>query len=327
MGVVQSRRCTRVSVLLATALTLTQLAGVARAEAPSPTFQRNWQAGSPVSVEGVVTVMYGDDFQHRRADLIYSLRDQHTGESVRLRFEGAAPRLLRTGAHVTVHGRRLGKEIYLAAADGTGVTVQSLPPSSPSTVSGDQNTLVIIANFRDASVACTPAAISDLLFQGVAGPCVDMLYRQTSLGNISFFGQVVGPYEIPFDQSSACDLSAWGNAAETQAAAAGIDPAAYSRRVYVMPVNACPGAGFATIGGAPSFAWVFTCDLAGVYAHELGHNLGMDHAGTPTSEYGDSTDPMGFGSPQLRPLNAAHRHQMGWLGEQGRTFDHTERRL
>jgi uncharacterized repeat protein (TIGR01451 family) len=61
---------------------------------------------------------------------------------------------------------------------------------------------------------------------------------------------------------------------------------------------------------------VFTCHLNGVYAHEFGHNLGMDHAATPTSEYGDTTDPMAFGSDWLPGVNAPHRQELNWLAPQ-----------
>jgi hypothetical protein len=49
-----------------------------------------------------------------------------------------------------------------------------------------------------------------------------------------------------------------------------------------------------------------------VFAHELGHNLGMHHASTPTSEYGDTSDIMGYSGFGLRQLNAPHQEQMGW---------------
>ncbi len=58
---------------------------------------------------------------------------------------------------------------------------------------------------------------------------------------------------------------------------------------------------------------MFNCTVPDVYGHELGHNLGMGHASTPSSEYGDNTDIMGLGQNRLRQVNASHKEQMGWL--------------
>lgn len=56
-----------------------------------------------------------------------------------------------------------------------------------------------------------------------------------------------------------------------------------------------------------------------VFAHELGHNLNMAHAGTDpendnvmNAEYGDSSDPMGS-SRAVHNFNGPHGHQMGWF--------------
>lgn len=55
-----------------------------------------------------------------------------------------------------------------------------------------------------------------------------------------------------------------------------------------------------------------------VSAHEMAHNLGLNHAssdwgdqGTSISEYGDVTDTCGGGG--VASLNAPHRKQMGYL--------------
>ena len=66
------------------------------------------------------------------------------------------------------------------------------------------------------------------------------------------------------------------------------------------------------MGDNPSKAWIFRCDQEGVYAHEFGHNLGMNHASTLANEYGDTTDPLGSALSGLRQLNAPHQEQMGW---------------
>lgn len=49
-----------------------------------------------------------------------------------------------------------------------------------------------------------------------------------------------------------------------------------------------------------------------MYAHEMGHNIGMDHASTETYEDGDNSDIM-RAQGGLMPVNSAHKTQMGWL--------------
>ncbi len=125
--------------------------------------------------------------------------------------------------------------------------------------------------------------------------------------------RVAGPYTLTASSSDACANSSWAASADALAAADGIDVTSYSRKVYVMPASTCSGAGRGDLGVTPSRAWVFTCDVPHVYAHELGHNLGMHHAATETSEYGDDSDIMGMNGGLL-PVNAPHKTQMGWLG-------------
>jgi Gametolysin peptidase M11 len=173
---------------------------------------------------------------------------------------------------------------------------------------------VIVANYRDATVACSVDAIRAAVFDDPSGQCVDALYRDMSEGQLWFSGAVVGPFTIDVGATDPCYLAAWTDLVDAQAVAAGVNLTEFSRKVYVMPPNTCGASGFGTVGGQPSSAWVFRCTLNGLFAHEMGHNLGMDHATTPQSEYGDNTDPLGFSGWELRGLSAPHRQQMGWLG-------------
>ncbi len=76
-----------------------------------------------------------------------------------------------------------------------------------------------------------------------------------------------------------------------------------------------PGAsqcGWSGLGYMPgTTTWVAACGHTGVYAHELGHNLGFHHAATPTSEYGDGSDTMGGAA--LVQMNSINRTKAGWL--------------
>lgn len=277
-------------------------------------FERAYQSGTPAVLTGELTVLYRDDFVNARAELIYTLRDDNSGRSFEIQFQDQPPHAWRTGERVVIRGRAVGAQLYVAVSDAS----EARAPAStirPATISGEQKTLLIVANFADASVDCSVADIRQLMFDDPDGLCVAGLYRAASLGAVTFSGDVVGPFVIPFVSSAACDISGWAAAANAQATAAGSTLGDYSRLVYVMPQNSCAAAGYGTVGGSPSHAWVFACHLKGVFAHELGHNVGMDHAATPTSEYGDTTDPMAFSSSELRGVNAPHRQQLGWLAD------------
>ncbi len=79
-----------------------------------------------------------------------------------------------------------------------------------------------------------------------------------------------------------------------------------------MPPNAtCGWTGLASLGGtSPTPSWIQSCGSTGVFSHELGHNLLLHHAATPTLEYGDNTDPMG--GALLVQTNAPNRVMTGW---------------
>lgn len=243
---------------------------------------------------------------------LYLLEDQETRKTFTLRFAKKAPQHLRSGMTVTARGTAKGKELLLAA---DGVNQQSITvATSPATVvSGEQKALVIVANLTDASVACSIDSIRDLMFNGLTSS-VDGLYRETSYSAISFTGQVVGPYALNYSGSS-CDSTLWADAADAAVQADGINLNAFPRKVYVMP-SICSVAGIGEVGSNPSRAWVFRCDLPDVFAHELGHNLGMQHAATPSGVYGDISDIMGGSGRPLRQINAPHKEQMGWIPPQ-----------
>jgi hypothetical protein len=276
-----------------------------------PALAQGGVTDAPVTLTGTLTIVQVDDPAHQRTERLYFLTDLRSGARFKLRFAKQPPGHLRSGAVVKARGRASGNEFVLAADGTTGSTLQTVTPAA-TLVSGDQKTLVMAGNFTDTSISCPVDTIRDLMFTDPMNKSVDDLYRETTGAALSFTGQVVGPYAINY-ASTTCDFSAWADALDAAAKAARIDMTQYSRKVYVLPRNACPAAGLGTVGGNPSQAWVFNCSVPDIYAHELGHNLGMGHASTPDAEYGDNTDIMGLAQNKLRQVNAAHKHQMGWV--------------
>ncbi len=298
---IRERRFSNLQNLLVSAgLTVLSVAGLAQS--------------ADVELTGEVFEMYADDFVNHRAEHFYALHDQASGALYRLRFRDEQRPSFRTGARVRVRGRKAGNEVTLAAGDAS---VQAVAVA-PTAVTGEQKTIVIGINFQNANLECSATQIQGMMFGG--NPSVSALYLETSLGNLWFTGDVVGPFTINYNSVGACDYSAWANAADAAAQAAGVNLSQYARKVYVFPrVNGCTWAGLGTVGGNPSRAWIAACDFADVYAHELGHNLGMHHASTDINndgvsdcEYCDNSDVMGYGGVGLRALNGPHREQLGW---------------
>jgi hypothetical protein len=136
---------------------------------------------------------------------------------------------------------------------------------------------------------------------------------------------VFGWYAISVDNSG-CNVSGWRNAANTAAAAAGVTLSSYQHVVYMWPyTSSCGWTGMANMPGTQTF--INGSMMSGTFSHELGHNLGMDHAQSisctsnslrvalsdscTTTEYGDSFDNMG-GGYNATPSNW-HLAELGWL--------------
>ena len=304
------------------------LVGTVLAQEPT-SFERGWQSGRPTTVTGVYTSVYADDFARGEATRIDMLRDEQTGELFRVRYERDRPSDLPSGQRVQISGRTYGSgpygvELFVAGCCGSATTGRLSPRdttiSGTSAISsGDQRALVIMANFSDATLSCSVDQVTNAMFTDPTGASVNALYRDNSRGQLSFSGTVAGPFTIPYS-STTCDLDAWATAAEAGATNAGIDVASFPHRVYVLPTGSCPAAGFGSVGGTPSHTWIMTCGAKGAYAHELGHNIGLDHAATAYNgdviDLGDTSDPMSFTGTDLRGLNAPHRHQLGWTTPQ-----------
>ncbi|MDT3678242.1 MAG: Ig-like domain-containing protein [Burkholderiaceae bacterium] len=215
---------------------------------------------------------------------------------------------LQVGNRLVVGSRN---QIETAMYGGTSSSTTMAMATAP-LVSGDQRTLVVLGNFSDKAIGCSVSDVQNRLFGSTAS--VDKILRESSRDAVTFSGNVVGPFTIPYSGSGTCDYNAWGSAIDKAAKAAGIDMSGYARISYALPSNSnCGFSGIANLGGTPpTRSWILSCSTTGVFAHELGHNLRFHHASTPSSEYGDYSDPMGY--VRTVQMNAANRVMAGWLG-------------
>ena len=122
-------------------------------------------AGTPITVSGELTVLYADDTENRRAELKYFIEDKNSGRRYRLSFDGTPPGRLRSGQTVTARGRARGEDIVLAADDGSALqSLDGAATAAAAPVTGEQRTLVMVADFSDAAVSCTMGEIEDIMF-------------------------------------------------------------------------------------------------------------------------------------------------------------------
>lgn len=274
-----------------------------------------------VSVQGSVFANVSDNFAQGVSKAIYKFQSSTGGPAVNLYLSDASASerdmLQWVGKKLSLRGMQIAdhlavldkKQVQLMAAGSTTTTSTGTLAASTTTVQGDQHTLSILVNFTDKALTCTPADVANRLF-GTTGSTVNNNYRESSRGLVSFSGQAVGPFTIPYTSTGTCDYSSWGSAAEAAAKAAGIDPTQYAHVNYVTPPNGtCGWTGLAYMPGRQS--WVQACGSTGTFSHELGHNISLHHAATPTAEYGDASDPMG--GARLVDHNAANRTMAGWM--------------
>lgn len=252
-------------------------------------------------------------FQPDGSSQTYDLKLGDSGGSERdlLGWTGRAVRLDATRINGTLLVKKRSN-VQLLAAEGTTTPVASTGNVTPTTtplITGQRRTLAILGNFENRNLRCSSGTVSNVLF-GTTGNTVNTMFRESSRDLVSFTGDVVGPFTIPYSRTGSCDFRGWGSALDAAARAAGFDLTQYNHLTYVTPPNYnCGWTGTAFMPGIRS--WIQSCDSAGLYAHELGHNLGLAHASTPYDEYGDASDPMGH-AHTVR-TNGPNQVTAGWV--------------
>jgi hypothetical protein len=189
-----------------------------------------------------------------------------------------------------------------------------VPAASPSAM-GQQRVLVILGTW--GAQPFSAASVQDVTREAAN------FYRASSLGRIDLHFDVT-PWLHVFASNPGCAFSSQSNLdqlmqpARLAAQRAGYSPTDYPRLVYIFASSHC---GFH--GEAWGQEMVLTCapDLA-LLLHELGHSLGLGHAGTTRcadaceiTEPGDPYSPMGTGT-RLLDFSAYEKFVLGWLPPQ-----------
>ncbi len=200
--------------------------------------------------------------------------------------------------------------------------------------------LVMLAYFAGQTppAGIDATSVRTLMF-GSSAPSVSGYYRENSYGRFQLDGDVHGWYQLPID--STCAIRDLILAAVNALATSGADVhfLEYQHFIVIAPyTNVACGDGASLIGAAPFLTpdgtvtasrAVIRAGAATLYslAHEVGHGLGLHHAGllncdlavtTMTQcsvwEYGDHFDLMGGAYETMGGhFDALHKQQLGWL--------------
>lgn len=197
---------------------------------------------------------------------------------------------------------------------------------------GERSIVLVRLAFDDVEPACDEACVLDMMW-GTSGSTqhINGVYSEASAGQLTFIRPPrVYTVHLPGNANAkSCVATALANEADVLLASEhAVQATAYTHRSYIMPpeIPGCSWSGLAHVGCTASFcrSWLRSAPAEGgavTLAHELGHNLGLWHAGTDDGDdggedtsYGDKSCFMGS-DRAWRSLNAPHRRELGWLQE------------
>ncbi len=225
------------------------------------------------------------------------------------------------------HAEHLNDQWVVAEAGGSSDKENGILPNSAAT-EGIKKLLAIRVDFSDLAGAAFNDARGATIVSNLNLFFANMSYGKTGFRPVGQGSLITQTLRMPKTAAvyGSGDAAVLRSDARAAARAAGIEPRDFDYDLICF--GAVPGFGWAGLGyvGAPG-AWIranFDA-AAGVIAHELGHNFGLNHAnfwdtsdqstiGAGTSvEYGDGFDTMGNAGAGKRHFNARYKNLLNWL--------------
>ena len=258
---------------------------------------------------------------------------------------GTNKRELHNGDRISARGRRLRAHTVLIYERSLDLI------NAPTTQLGTRSIAIVRISSSDGAVSCSANLLAQRMWTGARN--VNGLYQAASYGALSFLNDsnndgLSDIYDVTIPSTTLGRCTTYYNiAAEAvhELTLRGISLTGFSQVIYYLPNNAhytsynnvtgvgagqiCSWAGLA--GGGTAY---IAGDLCGQYeqhmdvvAHEIGHNLGLDHAGRDlngdgdlfdlvsgvSEEYNDVSCLMSYGGNHYRHFNAPHKDILGWL--------------
>jgi len=225
---------------------------------------------------------------------------------------------IKSGSHIRIRGEKRQGVVHVARLEPSAGAAATQAAAAES-VTGTRRVAVMLVNFQnDTREPYTVSWSNDFMFN-----TVNSWFQEVSYGKVDLIGDVYGWATLPIDGT--CSTTQIASEGEKWANdTLGVNLNTYDHIYYVFPNQGCGWAGAAYINGKLAFTDQYF-DLR-VTTHELGHNLGLQHANgfncsgctlslpisvSQIDGYEDRYDAMG----KYRPLhfNAAYKDQLGWI--------------